>query len=690
MRNGSRARIGGVVLEVRGGRAVVLADGRFLRLRAVEGWQPGQEVWLRLPRDQGGRPWRRALAAAAAAAGTIAVVLTGSAVAAALPVAVVSVDLSPGVQLTVNHWARVVQEAAPGPAGARLLARVGPLRDLPVQEAVARLVRLEVSPAAQGQVAGATASRTRQATAPATSRRRIAGRPAKSPATVAARPSTAPRREHSGTAAERTRAASAQRSASARSWGTALVIAVAPLHGTRGRLPGGVARQLAATAGAVRGILARRGRGGAFVAVLRGQPADVRAARREHVTLGEYLLARDLAARGVTLSPRAFASRPLAAVLRRAGVPPAAVVAALRAAGTGPAAPSPPPAAPPGISFPPGRGPAARGVGPAPRQETPPRHASALVPSTPPPVRQESHGAAAGGRHPVRPSGRARVRPGAARRGAPWTGPPRPSRGAGEGATPPQARGRPGLPQARLQRGAGGTVSRGQPEAVAQPGAGLRVRQSPPRPLPATAAPGRARLAVPRGPRLGAGRSLPAAPGQTPEVGGLPRGAGRSRPGGGLTQRPAGEPGRGRAGMPRVAGAALGPAGRGLGAASSAPRSGHGPSPKRPRHWPGVVLPPWLQAAGTQPVLRQGRPAPGAHQPRGSTAPGGAADGARQRPTAPGGRGGGAPGAPGGAGTPAAAVGPRAAPRGRGAPPPGAGVSATRSRRGLVRRRAAR
>ena len=571
----SRMCVSGVVLQVDGRRAVVLADGRFLRLRSVAGWQPGQEVWLAMAPLEAAERWRRALTAAVAVAGTAAVVLSGGAVAAALPVAVVSVDLSPGVQLAVNHWARVVHATALGPGGSLLLERAGPLDHLPLDQAVSHVVQ-------GAMVAGAFRAPFGAAATP-----RAAGlQPAATPRAATARPvqpaqgglhAAGPTRHASGSAPEH-QAPALVTPAEARTrtrvpptrgtdlagggdgggpvWPETVLIAVAPLRGGKTSVPSAVAAEVASAAGDVRGLLARGDVPPAVVAVVRGRAADVRAARRDSVTLGEYILARDLQAHGAPLTPRAFAGEPVATVLARAGVSRAAALRALREMEGG----SPPHAVPAG-----GR----------------PR--PAIGPPTPPirPVGghgpAERVGAPAAAGTAATPEAGSRARPAPARSVAPKEGSaatvgPRPRRAGTAAATSVEA-GRGSGRAIPLRRWSGTHPS-------------LTAHRGPTTPLAGQGAAGaQPHAAEARG---------------NGKRGGVPVPSGSRHPGGGSRLAKAG----------RRAVAAKGSQGpRGI--RSPAASVDAAPSQRgkgRSARWPGVRLPAWLVRPLTQPLLRRSRP----------------------------------------------------------------------------------
>ncbi len=140
VRRGSVPRVPGTVLQVARGRAVVLADGRFLRMRAMPGWGPGEEVWIAQAEPTPlSRPWRLRLAAVAAVAVTAGGGLAWTAVASAQVAAVVSLDINPSVELNAGANGEVLRAKPLDPDGARLLAATT-VRGLPLNQAIARLV----------------------------------------------------------------------------------------------------------------------------------------------------------------------------------------------------------------------------------------------------------------------------------------------------------------------------------------------------------------------------------------------------------------------------------------------------------------------------------------------------------------------------------------------------------------------
>ena len=145
----------GVVLEVRGRRATVLADGRFLRMRAIPGWEPGEEVWVAPP-----APWTRRQRIWSMAVGLGLALAAGSGawagLAAAQTVALVSVDINPGVQFGVNTGGRVVSQQGTDAAGTHLLQSLH-LRGEPLRTAVAAVVSMAID---EGYLGGGTGTGT--------------------------------------------------------------------------------------------------------------------------------------------------------------------------------------------------------------------------------------------------------------------------------------------------------------------------------------------------------------------------------------------------------------------------------------------------------------------------------------------------------------------------------------------------
>ncbi len=148
-RGGSRP---GIVLEVRRGHAVVLSDGRFVRLPSAAGWEVGEEVWVPPPHASAWRARTWTAVAAGTAVAVTAGTLLWSSLAAAQTVAVVSVDLNPSVQFGVNAGGRVTSATAETTDGNRLLQGVH-WQGQPVQQAITTVVRRAV---ADGYVASST------------------------------------------------------------------------------------------------------------------------------------------------------------------------------------------------------------------------------------------------------------------------------------------------------------------------------------------------------------------------------------------------------------------------------------------------------------------------------------------------------------------------------------------------------
>ena len=120
-----------LLLEVSGAVGVALTrDGRFVRVRCRPGDEEGREILLepaRVLRPLGAR--RPALAALAAAAAVCLLVMSvplavGYVLASGSPVACVTVDINPSLELGVNRWDRVVGAQALNAEGEAVLSSV--------------------------------------------------------------------------------------------------------------------------------------------------------------------------------------------------------------------------------------------------------------------------------------------------------------------------------------------------------------------------------------------------------------------------------------------------------------------------------------------------------------------------------------------------------------------------------------
>ena len=123
----------GVVLQLKAGRAIVLdGSGAFREVAARPAWRPGDVVPLQAPR----RPARRILPLAAC----LAVVLLGTGGWLWLsPTALISLDVNPAVELTLNRLGRVVGTRAMNDEGAELLD-AGDVKGMTAEKAVAALL----------------------------------------------------------------------------------------------------------------------------------------------------------------------------------------------------------------------------------------------------------------------------------------------------------------------------------------------------------------------------------------------------------------------------------------------------------------------------------------------------------------------------------------------------------------------
>lgn len=259
---GSGPRVPGVILEVGRRRATVLADGRFLRMAAMPGWEEGAEVWVALPAP---RAWVRrvalAVAGAALIAGSGAFALAG--VASAQQVAaVVSVDINPSVQLRVDSSGRVVGATAMDADGQRLLAGGG-LRGQLLSTAIMLVVQRAV---ADGFLTAGTA--------------------AASPAPAGA-----------------------------------VVLAVAPVRQGETTLPAAVAQGMAVAPATVAAVL-RQHSVPAAVDVVAGNQSLVRQAQSSGLSLGQQAVYEAVKGAGAPVQPHTFQKQPLGKALAAAGVPP--------------------------------------------------------------------------------------------------------------------------------------------------------------------------------------------------------------------------------------------------------------------------------------------------------------------------------------------------------------------------------
>lgn len=300
----------GLVLRVVRRRAVVLSDGRFVRVAAAPGWEAGQEVLLpaaatSVPRLR----WRLAAATLGAAA-----VLGGglwAGLAAAQPVAVVSVDAGSAVQIGVNAAGRVVSVRATDPAGALLLAG-GDLRGRPLAQAIATVVQraaaagyLSVPPPAASRTAGSPAASSTARGAGATGP--TSSPPPSTAPTAPARSATAPGGPPPSRPASATVAPA-----------PAVLFTLAPTRPGAAAVPAGVAAAVAVGEADAR----EAGHGELPVAVDQVAGGVAAAADAAGLSVAQYMVWQTAQAAGVHLPASAVRGRSLGAFLRQAGVPP--------------------------------------------------------------------------------------------------------------------------------------------------------------------------------------------------------------------------------------------------------------------------------------------------------------------------------------------------------------------------------
>ncbi|MBI2873508.1 MAG: anti-sigma factor domain-containing protein [Firmicutes bacterium] len=172
----------GVVLEIEGRKAVILTPGgEFIQVRALKGVHVGEEIEfpsglpgifaslpgaVRNPGSGRSRPGELRSFSLPALAGfaAVLVIVLGTALTYAylpsIPVAFVSVDINPSLELGINYREQVVQARGLNADGEQLLLRLGEtdnLRSLSAPEAVGRLVEeaVEAGYLSEGQSEGA-------------------------------------------------------------------------------------------------------------------------------------------------------------------------------------------------------------------------------------------------------------------------------------------------------------------------------------------------------------------------------------------------------------------------------------------------------------------------------------------------------------------------------------------------------
>ncbi len=293
-------RVPGVILDVNRRRATVLAEGRFLRVAAMPGWESGGEVWVVLP--PGGGPSARlrgiVLAAAGAAVAVGAVVFGLSAVASAQVAALVSVDINPSVQLGVDSSGLVLSATAMD-ADARRILGPGGLRHKALSTAIAVIVRRAV---ADGLLPAPPTDAA--ITVPGQGDGRTGG--AQISSGTHSWPSAPP------TASEQQTGA------------VAVIITAAPVHGGGTALPPAVAREIAAAPADLSAMLASHGLP-ATVDVVSGDQALVGQAHSSGLSIGEQVFYDGLRGAGVPVRAATFRHASLPQALNDAGIPKADV-----------------------------------------------------------------------------------------------------------------------------------------------------------------------------------------------------------------------------------------------------------------------------------------------------------------------------------------------------------------------------
>lgn len=133
----------GVVLEVQGQKAIVVVEGAFQRIAAAPGTQVGDEIEVAVQQAVG-FAWRRwvGVTAAAVIIGVIAP-LGWNQYSLAQPVALISVDINPSLQVTVNKQDTVLTCQALNADGAAILTAMA-CTGRPVADVIKSATRLAV------------------------------------------------------------------------------------------------------------------------------------------------------------------------------------------------------------------------------------------------------------------------------------------------------------------------------------------------------------------------------------------------------------------------------------------------------------------------------------------------------------------------------------------------------------------
>lgn len=133
----------GIVMEIENGVAVVLRNGGdFARLSAQTGWQAGDVVPLAPPLEvaEKKKPLRLSRALLAVAACLVVLVAAGFGLRGYFaPTSLISIDVNPSIELSLNRFGRVVGAVGYSPESDALLAGV-PVRGEGYQQALEKLL----------------------------------------------------------------------------------------------------------------------------------------------------------------------------------------------------------------------------------------------------------------------------------------------------------------------------------------------------------------------------------------------------------------------------------------------------------------------------------------------------------------------------------------------------------------------
>lgn len=128
----------GIIFKIEGRKAIVLqADGSFIAIHAKTGWKAGQTVVIPAAINR-----VRPILAAAACFSLILLGGFGWRWLSTTPVAWISLDVNPSIELCVNRFERVISATALNIEGERIIEQI-PVENLAYTQALANILRAE-------------------------------------------------------------------------------------------------------------------------------------------------------------------------------------------------------------------------------------------------------------------------------------------------------------------------------------------------------------------------------------------------------------------------------------------------------------------------------------------------------------------------------------------------------------------